>query len=123
MEKVVQLTHSEDIFFKNTRLPFINSKGKTIVRDVVFVRDLTEYLRRVHDKLGLDFAETHLKIGIDSGRGSLKVCVTIADKSKLSESESSLEFNSVKHLIILCVGNLSFRHAFIQGTSSSLFLP
>ena len=109
MKKVVQLTHSEDDFFKHSKMSFMNSKGQPLIRDVVIVCDLTNYVTRIHDNLGLDFSETLLKIGMDSGRGSFKVCLTVVEKKKVeSERDSATEFNSVKHLYILCIGNGPF---------------
>ena len=42
-------------------------------RHAVVVKDPNDFVARLHEEMGLDIHETILKIGIDGGRGSLKV--------------------------------------------------
>ena len=42
-------------------------------RHAVVVKDPTDLVNHLHSQMGLDIHETILKVGIDGGRGSLKV--------------------------------------------------
>ena len=44
------------------------------IRHAAVVKDPNDFVMHLHEQMGLDIHESILKIGIDGGRGSLKVC-------------------------------------------------
>ena len=70
---IVEYSHQLDDYFDLVKLEFLDKEGQTVTRQVPVVKDATELVHCLHDKMGLDIRETFLKIGIDAGHGSLKV--------------------------------------------------
>lgn len=106
MKELRRQSFQEEHFFESQSFIFHDFKGAEIHQDVVVVKDLMEYLDHVHDKRGLSIHETVIKIGLDSGGGSLKVCLSILPSSDSPSQQGTLEGNpnSVKALILLAVG-------------------
>jgi hypothetical protein len=76
------------------------------------VKDITDLIYFVHEKRNLHLNDTVLKVGIDGGQGSLKVCLLIMEKDaeditvdpespiKRNQGKRPLR-NSVKDVLIL----------------------
>ena len=71
-DKIVQYSHQLDEYFELAELTFLDKEGNNVTRKFPVVKDPTELVFALHDKMGLDIRETFLKIGIDAGHGSLK---------------------------------------------------
>ena len=98
-------TFQEEPFFESKTFLFHDSKGREIEKDVVIVKDIMVYLHHLHEKRGLSIQETVLKIGLDFGGGSLKVCMSILPKVEESTApKGDHNPNSVKALVFLAVG-------------------
>ena len=50
-------------------------------KDVVYVRDISAFLDYLMRVRGMNPAETLVRIGIDGGKGSLKIMVSLTDGS------------------------------------------
>ena len=72
--KIVEYSHQLDKYFDLVQLQFLDKDGETVTRHVPVVNDATELVYALHEKMGLDIRDTFLKVGIDAGHGSLKVC-------------------------------------------------
>ena len=73
-ENIVEYSHQLDEYFVLAELSFLDKEGNNVTRKVPVVKDPTELVYVLHDKMELDIRETFLKTGIDAGHGSLKVC-------------------------------------------------
>ena len=74
LEKIVDYSHQLDDYFELFELEFLDKEGQIVRKKVPIVNDPTKLVHCLHEKMGLDIRETFLKIGIDGGHGSLKVC-------------------------------------------------
>ena len=79
------------------------------------VKDSTELIFHLHEKMGLDVHDTHLKVGFDYGGECLKVGLIIMPKDhigQISEAGTSvkmikkMKMNSVKRVIILAAADV-----------------
>jgi hypothetical protein len=86
-----------------------------LFRSVPVVKDVTDLIYFVHEKRNLHLNDSVLKIGIDGGQGSLKICLLIMEKDPEDISvdpESPIKkggkqrkqlSNSVKDVLILAL--------------------
>ena len=75
-EKLAKFTHEMDDFYEATDQEFEekdNNITKTITRTLVVVKDSSELIYHLHEKLDLDIHDTSLKLGFDDGGECLKV--------------------------------------------------
>ena len=73
-DKIVEYSHQLDKHFDLAKLEFVDGEGQAVTKQVPVVNNVTELVYDIHEKMNLDIHETFLKIGIDGGHGSLKVC-------------------------------------------------
>ena len=78
------------------------------------MKDSTEFIIHIHNKLELDIHDTSVKVGFDDGRGCLKICMLIISNDHIgmiNEAGTSVKmlkkrkWNSVKkvcHIYIIC---------------------
>ena len=78
IKKLKASTKSLDDFFETKFLEFESSRtGTKEMKPLIVVKDLTSFLCHVHDQRNLDFSQSILKIGIDSGANSFKGPFTV----------------------------------------------
>ena len=75
-------------------------------KDMVFVKNITEFLNHVLDVRQLYFCNTLVKVNIDGGRGSLKICGSFIAVEQLQAMQVDgtlppTPVNSVKDVFIL----------------------
>ena len=75
-KKLVKLTHEMDDFYEATDQEFVdieNKVPKTINRTLIVVKDSSEVIYHMHEKVGLDIHDSSIKVGFDYGGECLKV--------------------------------------------------
>ena len=78
-----------DSFFSADNMRFSDSEGNTIIRPFVYCSDLVGFVRELADLRGFSVSDLVLKIGIDGGKGFLKMILTMYDPSDV--------LNNAKH--------------------------
>ena len=71
------MTHDLDDFYEASNESFEESDNKVtkiVTRTLVVVKDSSETIYHLHDKLDLDIHDTTIKGGFDYGGECLKVC-------------------------------------------------
>lgn len=77
-KKLVKMTHEMDDFFEATDQEFEEKEkddkvSKTVTRTLIVVKDSSEVIYHLHEKLNLDIHDSNIKLGFDDGGGCLKV--------------------------------------------------
>ena len=75
-KKIAKMTHEMDDFFEAEDHEFVeieNKVPKTIKRTLVVVKDSSELIYHMHEKLDLDIRDSTIKVGFDYGGECLKV--------------------------------------------------
>lgn len=95
-----------------------NLKEKTTIkRYTIFCKNLSNFINFICEKRNYDSEKMHLKIGVDSGGGFFKICLSFNDSDYLHNTnekrkkfcydksipQSQFKDSGVKKLFILCI--------------------
>lgn len=93
-QSVKAKSHSLSEFYTSEKLEFeetvkvANKKFvKHVHKDLIYVKDPTEFVNHVCDERNINIHDAVVRIGIDGGQGSLKVIINIFDPSDLSTKD------------------------------------
>lgn len=105
--KIQAKSHEMDDFFSVSEIEFSHCNGdkETIVKSsVVFCNKIKELVDFIKERRSENFV--HLKIGVDGGRGSLKITLSIQSLLPISEGlkKSSFKDSGVNKIIIIAIG-------------------
>lgn len=101
MNKIQKLTHSLDNFFSYANLPnMFTAKQATTTVPFIYCCDLPGLVHLLvkNRQMSNDF---HVKVGIDSGGGSLKICLSLLSNDHNPEYVEQHKSSGIKKLLII----------------------
>ena len=72
-----------DSFFSADQVQFSDSEGNAIIRPFVYCSDIVGFVHEIAKLRGVNLADLVLKVGLDGGKGHLKMILTVYDPSCL----------------------------------------
>ena len=72
-----------DSFFRADIMKFQDNDGRSITRPFVFCSDFVGFIQEIAALRGLDVSDLVLKVGLDGGKGHLKMILTIYDPNMI----------------------------------------
>ena len=78
-----------DCFFSADNMRFSDNEGNTIIRPFVYCSDIVGFVRELARLRGFSASDLVLKIGIDGGKGFLKMILTLYDPSDVRNNNKS----------------------------------
>jgi len=88
-------------YFSVENVKYDIDKGEGIVVPTVYCSDIIGYVRKVSVARALDDDKLHKKIGIDSGKGSLKVTLSLFSDEDVTDKSKKKGFSNTGHKRVL----------------------
>lgn len=79
---------------------------QTVFRDIVYVKNTTEFIKFITEKRGIDNLNAMVRISIDGGQNFLKVIINVFDPKNHYSSSEIYEDSGVKRCYILAIVEL-----------------
>ncbi|XP_065644249.1 uncharacterized protein LOC136075342 [Hydra vulgaris] len=80
--------------------------NQTVFRDIVYVKNTTEFIKFTTEKRGIDNLNAMVRISIDGGQNFLKVIINVFDPKNHYSSSEIYEDSGVKRCYILAIVEL-----------------
>ena len=102
LKKMESLHDELDNFYESKTEEFI-SGNEVVIRDMVYVKNTSEFIRYIIDDRGLDIHDALVRISLDGGQNFLKVIVNIFDPNNKHSTSSVYDDSGVKRCFILAI--------------------
>ena len=90
-EKMIADKSKFDQFFTADEVQFYNSDGGTIVRPFVYCSDILGFVSELALLRELDIGDLTVKVGVDSGKGHLKMILSLYDPDNLQVNKCAAD--------------------------------
>ena len=114
--------HDElDNFYESKTEEFI-SGNEVVIRDMVYVKNTSEFIRYIIDDRGLDIHDALVRISLDGGQNFLKVLVNIFDPNRKHSTSSVYDDSGVKSFILAIVEDVSEDNGNLQNMLENMLV-
>ncbi|XP_047125180.2 uncharacterized protein LOC124807379 [Hydra vulgaris] len=100
--KMTELQDTLETLYECKTEEFLDG-DEIVVRDIVYVKNTTEFIKFIIDERGIDTPNAIARISIDGGQNFLKVIINVFDPKNHYSSSEMYEDSGVKRCFILAI--------------------
>ncbi|XP_047129732.1 uncharacterized protein LOC124809690 [Hydra vulgaris] len=120
-KKIKIMSHALDNYYSVEKVEFLsknkvkeNKTIETVIKDIVYVKDPVSLVNHVCIARGLEVENVIIRIGIDSGQGSLKVIMNVFNREVNYDSKETKNTGVNKVIILAFAKNVCKSHTNLQ---------
>nr|XP_047125442.1 uncharacterized protein LOC124807543 isoform X1 [Hydra vulgaris] len=98
----IKMTELQDTLYECKTEEFLDG-DEIVVRDIVYVKNTTEFIKFIIDERGIDTPNAIARISIDGGQNFLKAIINVFDPKNHYSSSEMYEDSGVKRCFILAI--------------------